>query len=321
MKKCFLLLGCALFCFMGLCAASASAASYPEKPIQVIVPWAPGGGSDISARVVAEQAKKYLSQPMIITNQTGAAGLNGAQKVNTAQPDGYTILWEHPANLAVTPVVAKSKFNWKDFDMVGSIGASPLAVFAAKDSPWKDMKEAVADLKANPDKIRWCTTPNAATGFNLYAIEEAAGGFKPVIIPAQGDKNRVISVLGGNSDISAAGFASVVPYMKSGDLKVLAMCSAERSPFAPDVPTLREQGIPATSEFLYSVFVPKGTPDDVKKELAQALEKAVAEEATVKALADQGIVAKWRDAKETSDIWEAESELYQRLAKEHGLIK
>ena len=297
------------------------AADYPVKPIQVIVPWAPGGGSDISARIVAERAQKHLGEPLVVTNITGASGLNGAQKVFKAPADGYTLLWEHPANLAVTPVVAKAKYGWKDFDMVGSIGASALAVFAKGDSPWQDMKTAVEAMKARPNEIRWCTTPNAATGFNLYAIQEVSGGFTPLIIPAQGDKNRIVSVLGGNSDISAVGFTSIVPYMKSGDVKVLAMCSTERSPFAPEVPTLIEQGINATSEFLYSVLVPKGTPANVKKALAGALEKTLAEPQTVEALAQQGIVAKWRDAEETSRIWEESNVLFVRLAKAHGLVK
>ncbi len=302
-------------------SAPATATDYPAKAIQVIVPWAPGGGSDISARIVADRAKKYLSEPMVITNLTGASGLNGAQKVFKSPADGYTLLWEHPANLAVTPAVSKAKYSWKDFDMVGSIGASALAVFVKGDSKWQDMKAAVEEMKAKPDEIRWCTTPNAATGFNLYAIQEVSGGFKPVIIPAQGDKNRIVSVLGGNSDIAAVGFTSIVPYMSSGDVKVLAMCSAERSPFAPDVPTLKEQGINATSEFLYSILVPKGTPESVKKTLADAMEKAVSDQETVDALAQQGIVAKWRNAEETSEIWEEESALYLRLAKANGLMK
>ena len=133
---------------------------FPSKPIQIIVPWAPGGGSDISARIVADKASKYLGEAMIISNMTGAAGLNGAQKVVKSAPDGYTILWEHPGNLAVTPLVAKARYTWKDFDIIGSIGASPVAVFTRGSSPWSGIMDAVKDMKANPGKIRWATTPN-----------------------------------------------------------------------------------------------------------------------------------------------------------------
>lgn len=295
--------------------------AFPSKPIQIIVPWAPGGGSDISARIVADRASKILNESMIISNMTGAAGLNGAQKVVKSAPDGYTILWEHPGNLAVTPLVAKAKYTWKDFDIIGSIGASPMAVFVKGDSPWNGIMDAVNAIKADPGKIRWATAPNAASGFSLYAIEDAAGGFKVIIIPAQSDKNRVVSVLGENSDISAAAFAAVFPYMKSGDAKILAMCSNGRSQLAPDLPTLRDQGINATSEFLYTAFVPKGTPDAVKKTLADAIQKAVEDPKVVKALAEQGVVALWRDAQKTNEYWEEQAALYLRLGKAKGMIK
>lgn len=295
--------------------------AFPSKPIQIIVPWAPGGGSDISARIVADKASKYLGEAMIISNMTGAAGLNGAQKVVKSAPDGYTILWEHPGNLAVTPLVAKARYTWKDFDIIGSIGASPVAVFTRGSSPWRGIMDAVKDMKANPGKIRWATTPNAASGFSLYAIEDAAGGFKTVIIPAQSDKNRVVSVLGDNSEISAAAFAAVFPYMKSGDAKILAMCSAERSPLAPEIPTLIDQGINATSEFLYTAFVPKGTPDTVKKTLANALQKATNDPEVVKSLAAQGVVALWRDAAKTNEYWEDQAGLFLRLGKAKGIFK
>lgn len=295
--------------------------TFPSKPIQIIVPWAPGGGSDISARIVVGRASKFLGEPMLISNMTGAAGLNGAQKVVKSAPDGYTILWEHPGNLAVTPLVAKAKYTWKDFDIIGSIGASPVAVFAKGNSRWNGIMDAVKEIKANPGKIRWATTPNAASGFSLYAIEDAAGGFEVVIIPAQSDKNRVVSVLGDNSEISAAAFASVFPYMKSGDAKILAMGSAKRSPLAPELPTLIDQGIYATSEFLYTAFVPKGTPNAVKKALADALQKSVEDPEVVKALTEQGVVALWRDAQKTNEYWEEQAALFLRLGKARGTIK
>lgn len=302
-------------------AVSVEAAEYPVKPIQVIVPWAAGGGHDISARVIAEGAKKYLSEPMVITNLTGAAGLNAYQKTLKSPADGYTLLWEHAANLITTPLIAKAKFSWKDFEIIGSIGSTPLTIFVKNDARWKDMSEVIAEMKAKPGQVRWCTTPNSASGFSLYAVEEAAGGFTPLMVPSQGDKNRIISVLGGNSDIATAGISSIVPYMKSGDVRVLAMLSKERSPFAPEIPTLIEQGINSTTEYMFCILVPKGIPDNIKKTLASAMEKTVNDSDVVESLARQGIAAKWRDSTETVNIWEEEGAMYVRLAKAHKLIR
>ncbi len=305
-----------------ICGVSFQAdAAYPEKSIQIIVPWAPGGGSDISARIVADGLKKHLPQPVVVTNVTGASGLNGAQKVFEARPDGYTVLWEHAANLAVTPAIGKAKYSWKDFEMLGSIGHSPLGVFCKKDAKWNTLAEAIAEIKANPGKIGWAAAPNAASGFCCYAIQEATGGFEPMIINAPGDKGRIVSVLGGTTSISAAALASLVPYVKSGDIKLFATCSADRDPGAPDTPTLKEQGIDVIFEYMYSIEMPKGTPADVQKTFADAVAKTIADPEVIKKLNEQGITVKWRNSEETSKIWEGESSRDLRLAKAHGLIK
>lgn len=295
--------------------------SWPQKSIQVIVPWNPGGGSDLSARIVMDKVAAILGQPVVITNISGAAGLNGALRVNSARPDGYTMLWEHPANLAIAPAIGKAKFTWKDFEMAGSIGTSDIAVIVKGDAKWNNMKEIIDDIKTRPGQIKWSLGVNSASHFTFLAISDSVGGLKIMQIPGAGDKARIINVMGGVCDITTAGYAAVAPYAQSGDVKILAMASPERSALAPQYPTLKEQGINAESVFLYSAEFPKGTPQDVVSKFQAAIRQAVEDPGVIELLKKQGIAAEYRDAATTSAVWARESDLYHRLAKENRMIR
>jgi len=157
--------------------------------------------------------------------------------------------------------------------------------------------------------------------FTFLNISHALGGLKAMFIPANGDKGRIVSLLGNNSDITTVGFASVQPYLKSGDLRVLAMVNTERSPFAQDIPTLKEIGVNASYDFLYSIFAPKSTPKENIQILSDAFKKALEKPETVAALKEQCLVPFFRTPEETRTLWQAESDLYTDLAKENGLIK
>lgn len=317
MKKIIVLALLMTFCF----ALTGQAAEFPVKAIQMVVPWAPGGGSDISARIVGEYAKNVLGQPIVISNIDGAAGLNGAGNVNRARPDGYTLLWEHAGNLTVAPLITKASYNWDSFRLICAIGQSDIVLVGSAKSEWKDAKDAIAAIKANPKKIRWSMALNAVSHLTFLDIADKAGGLEVMAIPTQGDKGRIISILGGNSDISTVGYAAAEPYVKSGDLKILGMATKERSPFAPDIPTLKEQGYDAGSVYLYTVFAPKGTPDNVANKLEDAFKQAMANPEVAKSLAVQSISVNFMDSQKAKAYWQNEADLYSRLAKENNLIK
>ena len=318
MRKVIMSLICAIFLTWSTFALAA--APWPEKSIQVIVPWGPGGGSDLSARIVMDKVAQILGQPVVITNISGAAGLNGAMRVNGARPDGYTVLWEHPANLAIAPAIAKAKYTWKDFEIACSVGTSDIAVFVKNDAKWNSMKDIVADIKANPGKIKWSLAINSASHFTYLAASDSAGGLDVMKIPGAGDKTRIINVMSGVCDITTAGYAAVAPYVQSGDVKILAMASPERSALAPQYPTLKEQGINAESVFLYTAEFPKGTPMDIIEKFDNAVKEALRDSAVVELLKKQGIAAQYRDTTQTTKIWEKEANLYNRLAKANNMI-
>lgn len=317
MRKGILFIALAVLCL----AATAWAGGYPEKPIQVVVPWKPGGGSDISARIIGDHLKNILPQPLVVTNIDGAAGLNGALQVNQSRPDGYSVLWEHPGNLAVAPLVTKANYRWTDFTPVCVAAKGDTALIVRKDSPWKTPAEAFAAIKGAPGKFRWVVGLNAVSHFTFLAISESVGGLQPMILPSGGDKGRIVALLSNNADISTVGYAAAEPYMKSGDLRILAMVNTERSPFAPDIPTLKEQGVNASYDFLYSVFAPKGTPQEVVDTLEAAFKKVLADPETQKALREQAIVPYFRSHDEMVKIWSDEATLYERLAKKNNLIQ
>lgn len=318
MRKGFMLIILALLC---AAVVPAFAGGYPEKAIQVVVPWKPGGGSDISARIIGDHMKNLLPQPLVVSNIDGAAGLNGALQVYKARPDGYTVLWEHPGNLAVAPMVTKASFSWQDFEPVAIAAMGDTALIVPGDSPFKTAAEAFDAIKANPGKYRWTLALNAVSHFTFLNISHAVGGLKPMFIPASGDKGRIVSLLGKNSDITTVGYASVVPYLESGDLRILAMANSKRSPFAPNVPTLKEQGVDASYDFLYSVFAPKGTPKETIDILTGAFKKALEDPTTTEALRQQNLVPFYKTPEETRALWQAEADLYKKLALENGLIK
>jgi tripartite-type tricarboxylate transporter receptor subunit TctC len=305
-----------------LCLTSvAVAGDYPDKPMQVVVPWKPGGGSDISSRILSEAMQGILPEPMVVSNITGAMGLNAALRVLKSRPDGYTMIWEHPGNLAISPMLAHSPFTWRDFDPVCTVAKSDSALIVRKDSPFNTAKQALNYIKAHPGKVRWSLAINGVSNFTYLAISESLGGIDATVIPSPGDKNRIVSLLSNNSDITMVGYAAAAPYVKSGDLKILAMVNTERSPFAPTIPTLMEQGINASYDYVYSVLVAKGTPDSVKQKLAAAFKKAVSRPKTVQALRAQCLAPYFNDAAKTAKIWGDLQTSWTKLAVKYNLVK
>ena len=312
-------LGGAVFGVLALCCLTAPtlAGAFPEKPIQMVVPYKPGGGNDISARIVSDHLKGILSQPVVITNIDGAAGGLGAMSVIKAHPDGYTLLWEHPT---VGPLINKANYSWRSFDPVCVIAASPLALIVRGDSPFKTAAEALAAIKAEPGKYRWPMALNGITQFIYFYINDLMD-LSPHIYPQYSDKGRITDLMGNNADIALVAYSAAVPYQKSGDIRILAVMSEMRLEFAPEIPTLKEQGIDAVYEMRYAVFATKGTPPDVIKTLSGAFKKVLADPATQKALREQFFVPLYRDAPETVKLWAEEEAKNIQVGKKHGLIK
>jgi tripartite-type tricarboxylate transporter receptor subunit TctC len=317
MKKLFL----ALFAALLFCAP-AFAASYPSKPVQLVVPFPPGGGSDVSARVAVEYVNKFLPRPLVVSNIAGGTGSVGAQHVLRARPDGYTLFWEHPT-MSVQTATNVVNHSFRDFEMLGVAVESTFILVASKNLPVKNAMDLMKYMEANPGKVRWPMSFGAMSHFGfLYIADGFPGGqLEPGIVANAGDRDRVVAIIGGHADASAVSISAAVPYIASGDVLALGVMSEERLPMLPDVPTLREQGIDSVYRQIFTVFGPKGLPDNVKSTIQEAFQKGLATEEAQKALAALYCWPLVLSPEESTTLWEKQEALNRELVKKYNLVK
>lgn len=314
MKK-FLLLALLLCAFA---MPAYAGASYPEKPVQLVVAFPPGGGSDLSARVAVEFINRQLPQPLVVTNISGGTGSVGAKHAMRAKPDGYTLYWEHPT-LAVQSATGVIDFSHRDFDIVGVAMRSTFILVANKRLPVKNATELMQYMQDNPGKVRW---PMSFGAMSHYGFLYVADGWKgaplvPGIVANAGDKDRVVALIGDHADASCVSLSAAAPYIASGDVRPLGMLSRERMPMLPDIPTLREQGIDAVYEQIFTLFAPKGTPQGIKDQLHKAMQDGLNTPEAQKAMAALYCMPEVLSPEESLKLWNAQEERNRELARKY----
>lgn len=305
------------------CLAVPALAAYPEKPIQLIVPYAPGGGNDVTARILVEYVNRNLPQPMVVTNVNGGVGRVGTTQALRAKADGYTLLWEHPTMAAQTATKVVD-YSYRDFDMICVGVRSTFALVINKRLPVNSVGELLEYMRTHPKQVRWPMSFGAMSHFGyLYVV----GGYKgseplePKVVSNTGDKERLLALISDNADASPNGISSVLPYVKSGDIKALAVLSEERNPFLPDVPTMKEQGFDVTYNQIFTLFGPKGMPAEVKKTLADAFQKALAEPAVKTALAGLCCEPYFLGPEEGAKLWKIQEDKNNELVSRFKLLE
>jgi tripartite-type tricarboxylate transporter receptor subunit TctC len=264
--------------------------------------------------------KNILPQPVVVSNLPGATGLTGSAQVLNSRPDGYIFLWEH-YSLALTPLISNAPFRWTDFDILLAGALSETVLIVGKDSPWNSVSDVVKSIKAEPGKYRFSVAMGGTPHFVYLQFAEAAGGFDTIVVPLSGDKARITSLLGGNSDISICALSAAIPYIKSGDLKALALANQERSVFLPDLVTLKELGYNVWYDYLYTVFLPKNVPIEVKQKLKDAFKKASEKPEVIAALRENVVIPKFLDTNEARNAWEKQAKEFERVMRKANLIK
>lgn len=255
---------------------AASAADYPARPITLIVPFPPGGGSDAHMRVLADLASKHLGQPIVIENKGGAAGTLGpATMAATAKPDGYTIS-QMPATLYRLPFIQRTSFDpKKDFTYIIQLTGYAFGVAVKADAPWKTWKEFLDYAKANPGKVSYSSS---GSGGSLHVTMEQIAkqqGIQWVHVPYKGGGEQNAALLGGHTTAAAASTGTFGPLVDAGELRLLVVWTPERLKRFPDVPTLREEGIDMVTTSPYGIGGPKGMDPAVVKTLHDAFRKAM----------------------------------------------
>lgn len=278
----------AALCSLGVSAASAA---YPEKPLRIVIPFAPGGGTDAMARTLANEMSKELGQAVVVESKPGAGTVIGNDAVAKSPPDGYTILLTTSAFAIVPSFTAKLPYaGVAAFAPVAMLGRGPNVVVVRADSPFKSLQDLLAEARANPGKLSY---GSAGTGSSVHLSAESmksAARVSIIHVPYRGAGPQITDLLGGQTDFAVTSVPSSAPFLKSGKLRALAVTSARRSAAWPDVPTVAEAGVPGyAADVWYGVFAPAGTPPDIVMQLNAALKKAAQADAFVKRIENEGV--------------------------------
>jgi tripartite-type tricarboxylate transporter receptor subunit TctC len=286
-------------------AGAVQAQTYPTHPITVIVPFAAGGPTDVIARIVAENMGKTLGQQLIIENVVGAGGTTGITKGFQSAPDGYTIMMGHMGTHGAAPALyANLKYKpASDFEPIGMAAGTPILVVARKDFPAKDLKEFVAYLKANGDKLNEGQAGVGSVSYTTCIMFNVLAGAKPTRIPYTGTGPVINDMLAGKIDYACDQIVSVASQVQGGAIKAYTIATDTRSAALPDVPTSTEAGLPEFKVSAWNaLFAPKNTPKEIVTKLNDALNKALSDPATRKRLEDLGGVIP-PEGTERSSAW------------------
>jgi tripartite-type tricarboxylate transporter receptor subunit TctC len=302
--------------------AASAAPKFPTKAIKLVVPYKPGGGSDLSARIFAKHLAKYLPEKVIVANISGAAGRTAEIEVKRSRPDGYTLLWQHQT-MHMAYATGRSDFNYTAFDAIASTVKAYSCVVVGKQSPYKTIKEILEAAKAKPKTIRWGAAINGTSHFAYMAIIDAADIDEGIfhLIGMSGDKNRIVAMLQGNMDVSAITLSSVRPYLESGDMKMIGVMAEERSDAYPNLPTLKEQGVNAINRFDYTTWAPKGVDKEIVKILSQAWIKAAKDPKCQKELKAGWMLPEFLAGADLDKFNKDQLDFFVRLAKKFNLYK
>jgi tripartite-type tricarboxylate transporter receptor subunit TctC len=299
-----------------LASLGAAAQTYPAKPVKIVVGFAPGGGSDFAARVIAQQLTERMKNQVIVENKPGAGSLLGAEFVIKSAPDGYTLLLM-PASYTVNPSVYKLSFDpLNDITPIAQISKGPYIVAVHPSVPAKTLKELVAYAKANPGKLSYASSGNGAhihvaTEYLLYTA-----GINIVHVPYKGSGPALNDTVGGQVQMIFGSVATALQYVKSGRLRPLAVTTPKRIAAAPDVPTVAESGYPGWEVTNWHGLVgPKGLPQDIVQRLNKEVNVAVHSPEMVKVLSGDGLEPAGGTPEELAALLKAEVARWAQVVK------
>jgi putative tricarboxylic transport membrane protein len=273
-------------------AGGAVAADYPGKAIKLVVPYAPGGGADSVARIVAKKVSENIGQAIVIENKGGAGSIVGTDIVAKAEPDGYTLLLGQSGPISINPAVYKTLpyDPVKDFAPVTMTTAYPYILVVNSELPAKSLQEFVALAQSKPGAMNYGSTGVGAANHLVAELFNSKAGLKMTHVPYRGTALAVGDLLGGQLTMVFGDPISVLPHIKSGKLRALAVTSLHRSPVAPEVPTVAESGYPGFEALAWhGILAPARTPPAIVRKLNEEIAKALGDPETRALLANQAM--------------------------------
>lgn len=277
-------------CITTLFSGSAFAQAYPTKTVTIVVPTAPGGANDAMARIVAQGLSQKLGQPVIVDNKPGANGAIATEFVARAIPDGHTILWGYIATHGINPALQRLKYDpIADFEPIGMVASSPTLLVTTNSLPVTNAKELVALLKAKPDSISYASAGIGTAPHLTAELFQINTGTHMLHVPYKGSAPALVDTIGGTTQVMFPSLFSAFPFVTGGKLRALGIAGEKRSSVLPNIPTLREQGIPNMSVTQwYALFAPAKTPTAIINRLNKELNLTLNDKANEKKIEDQG---------------------------------
>ncbi|MDB5840815.1 MAG: extracytoplasmic binding receptor-like protein [Herminiimonas sp.] len=301
-----------------MASVAALAADYPIRTIKIVVPFAPGGGSDVITRLLAEKMATDLAVPVIVENKPGASSIIGTDAVAKAAPDGYTILMTNSA-ITSNPWFFKLPFDTQKLTPVTLIATAPQLLVAHPSAPFKSLKELIAYAKANPEKATIGTAGAGQLSHLAAELLQKSSGTKMTMVHYKGSGNSVADLIGGQINMSFGTAPGFIQHIKNGKVIPLAVSGASRIPALPDVPSVSEvlPGYDLTNWF--GIFAPPQTPKPVVDKIYQSVSRALAHPAISGRLADDGFEAKGLSPEKFDKSFRDEMAYWQKFIKENNL--
>lgn len=305
-----------LFVIFGLIAAMpVHAAEFPTKEVQIIIPWAAGGATDLIFRALAATTGKYLGKAVVVVNRPGGGGAVGFTEAMQAKPDGYTLVTA-VTPLTILPHQVSTAFTYKSFDSIINVVDDPSMFLVRSDAPWKSLKEFLDFAKKNPDMI---TVGNSGAGGGVHLVAlafERAAGVKFNHIPFSGGGPSVTAILGGHINSVSVSPPEGISHVQAGKLKIVALFAEKRLEMFPDVPTVKEQGIDFAMGMWRGLAAPKGTPPDVIKKLHDAFKQGMDDPVLKKNAKDMAVNLRYLSPEAFGRLMASDHEFYGKLVKE-----
>ena len=296
------------------------AQSFPAKPVRVVVPYPPGGPTDIVARVLFQQVAEATGQQFLIDNRAGAGGNIGAELVAKSPPDGYTVLIGTTAHAINMSLFKNLNYDiQKDLMPVSLLTQGPLVLVAHPQFPASSVKEVIELAKTKPGGLNFASSGNGQSTHLSAELFNTMAGIKMAHVPYKGSAPALTDVMSGQVDVMFDTTLSAMPFVKAGKLKALGLTSAVRSPAAPDVPTIAESGLPGYEVFAWNgVLVPTGTPKAIIQQLNDHIRKAMLLPQVKDKFSAQGFAASWNSPESFGVFLKTEVDKWGRTVKASG---
>jgi tripartite-type tricarboxylate transporter receptor subunit TctC len=315
------------FVLMGLVTNVVLAQSYPNKTITLISPYGVGGDSDFSGRNLAPIATKLLGQNVIVQNIAGASGTIGSQKVRTSPPDGYTLLVSRGGSQAITPALdSATPYKWNDFTFISLLDFNPVVCVVKPDAPYKNMKDLIAAIKANPGKLNYAsagagTTQHLAVEVILRDVGLTSSA--ATMIPYKGGGQATTALLGGEVDFLCNNLTTIVGQIKGNAMRALVTSASARLKDFPNIPTAKDEGIPNLEKVMgwSGLYGPPGLPAEVVEKWQAALKEVAKTSTWLNGNDTVGAIPAIRSPAETEAFAKEQFDLYSKLGADLNLKK